>query len=197
MGVCINHELGQYRPYIKDTLDAVEAHAETIKENVVEGVEIKLNRISEHSLFIDVTGCETLCFEFKSVHEIEADGLREWNYEHAVLTDGGKHKLDGGYEPENFPQNEKWYCASGTKTQFAGNVIAHKVIADLIKIAASRCFFAHVNDEGDYYHSGNLGHAISSIRENGAMIDGLTKSLVGAGWKKTNIIKGGSTKIGN
>jgi len=196
MGVTINQKLGQTKQRVKDTLDIAEKYTEIIKKNVVDGLEIKTRRLSDFELLIDVTGCETLSFNFKSVKEINEQARSDYaGYDYAVLTNNGERKLDEGYEIKEYPQNEKYYSAGFTKTQFASNIIAHKIIADLIKVVASRCFYAEVNDEGDYYHTGDLGDAIRNIRENSALIDGLTSKLTESGWKDTQIIKG-STKIG-
>lgn len=197
MGVCISQKLGQYKHCVKDTLDRAEEYANTLKNNnVVDDVEIEVERLSDFHLLIDITGCETLSFNFKSVKEINKQGKNGWNYMYAVLTDDGKEELDEGYMIKEYPHNEKYYSADFTKTQYAGNIMAHKVVADLVKIVASRCFYAEVHDEGDYYHTSKLGDAVKSIRENGAMIDSLGEQLAGLGWKKENIIKGGETIIG-
>lgn len=179
MGVTISHKLGQTKPNIKDTLDQAEALAKVIRENT--SVEIDIRRESDAVLLLDVEGCETLAFEFKSPKEImSAEG---WSYEGAVLTKDGKQPLEEGYMITEYPQNEKWYCASFCKTQFAGKSLAHKVVADLIRSVAGRCFYAEVDDEGDYYHTGKLGDAVEAIKENGAMIASIGAQLEGMGYK--------------
>ena len=114
------------------------------------------------------------------------------SYEWAVLTDDGKRPLNEGYAISDFPQNEIYYSASFCKTQFSKILVEHKWVADIIKVVASRCVFAEVNDEGDYYHSGVLADAQEAIAENGALIDSLTGKLAGNGFE---VLKGGSTNI--
>ena len=189
MGVTISHKLGQNKVYIKDTLDQAQRYAESIKSDIVEVEEIR--RINDYKLHIDITGCESLSFVFKSVEEIESKAKDGWDYVSASFD----RKLDAGYMIEEYPENEKYYCAEFCKTQFAKNIMAHKLVADIIKVVASRCFLAEISDEGDYYHSGKLGDAISAIKENGALIDSLTGALTGLGWDNKQIVKG-STTIG-
>lgn len=192
MGVTINHRLGQTKPNVKGTLDQAEAVAVAIQKQ--SDVRVEIRRPDAMTLMVDVEGCETLAFAFKSVKEI-MDGAKDgFSYDHAVLTDDGSKKLDEGYEIAEYPQNEKYYCAHSCKTQFAGNIMAHKIVADLIKVVASRCRSAEVHDEGDYYHSGKLGDAVRSIRENGALIDGLNGKLGELGYE---IVRGGETRIGS
>jgi len=195
MGVTISNKLGQTKQNVKTTLDNAQTFAESLRGNVSDGVEIEIRRLSDYQLLIDVAGCETLGFHFKSVADINANSKDGFSYEHAVLTNGGKLTLDAGYLIAEYPQNEKWYSADFCKTQFAGSSIAHKIVADIIKIVASRCFYAEVNDEGDYYHTGILGDAVRAIRENGKLIDSLTGQLKAKGWQDDNITKG-ETKIG-
>jgi len=194
MGVTISHKLGQTKPNIKATLDQAEKTAKLIDEHSDVGV--KIRHREDTALFIDVDGCETLAFEFQSVKKIMGENGDGYSYKHAVLTDDGARKLDEGYEIKEYPENEKWYSADFCKTQFADNIIAHKIVADLIKVVAGRCFYAEVSDEGDYYHTGKLGDAVRAIRENGKIIDSVTGALTGQGWKKEQIHKGGETKIG-
>jgi|TARA_R100001530_G_scaffold86011_1_gene59891 hypothetical protein len=195
MGVCINQKLGQYKKNVKATLDLAQRHAEQVKETKDIDLKIEVRRLSDFELLIDIKGCETLAFVFKSVKEIEERAKKEgFSYSYAVLTNDGAKKLDEGYKISDFPDNEKYYSADFTKTQYAGNILAHKLVADIIKVVALRCFYAEVSDEGNYYHTGELGDAIGAIRENGKMIDAIGAELSAKGFE--NIIKGGETKIG-
>ena len=195
MGVCINQKLGQYKKDVKATLDLAQRHAEQVKEIKDIDLKIEVRRLSDFELLIDIKGCETLAFEFRSVKEIEERAKKEgFSYSYAVLTNDGAKKLDEGYKISDFPDNEKYYSADFTKTQYAGNILAHKLVADIIKVVALRCFYAEVSDEGNYYHTGELGDAIGAIRENGKMIDAIGAELSAKGFE--NIIKGGETKIG-
>ena len=72
MGVCINYKLGQTKPNVKNTLDQAQRFAEVIKKNI--DMSIKIRRENDFTLLIDVQGCETLSFEFKSVKAIMDGG---------------------------------------------------------------------------------------------------------------------------
>lgn len=192
MGITISHKFSQTKHNVKDTLDRAEKLANVINKNI--DIDIEVRRLDDTTLLIDVEGCETLGFSFKSVKTINEQAEKEgFSYEYAVLTDDGKNQLDEGYNIKEFPQNEKYYCSNFCKTQFAKNIICHKIVADIIRIVASRCIYADVNDEGEYYHSGKLEDATKSIKENGLMIDSLSGNLEGLGYQ---VIKGGITKIG-
>jgi len=197
MGVCINYKLGQEKVYIKKNLDDVQSVAEYYKKDAKKlKIKFAIQRASEFELYIDIGDCETLGLRFRSVSDILSDYQDAgWAYDWAVLTDNGKIELDAGYETEKYPKNEKWYCAGFTKTQFCKNIIEHKWVADLIRTIASKCRFAEINDEGDYYYSGDLNDAFESIKENGALISSVGGMLAGLGYAKENIIKGGETAI--
>lgn len=197
MGITISHKLGQRKVFVKNTLDEAERIANLIKEEQAKKIDIsfEIKRISDYQLYIDIGNCETLAFDFKSVKELNNSNPENWSYAWAVLTDDGKQKLDEGYEIVTYPENEIYYAADFCKTQFGSSVVEHKWVADILRVVASRCKTAYVNDEGDYYHSGNLNDAAESIEEVGSMINGLTNQLAGLGWKKENLVKGGETKI--
>ncbi len=103
--------------------------------------------------------------------------------------------LDQGYEIQNYPHNEKYYCSSFCKTQFASSVLEHYFVAEIIRSVASRSFWCEINDEGDYYYSGEMEDARKAIEENGALINSIGGMLSGLGLKDTDVIKGGETKI--
>lgn len=190
MGITISHKLKQKKINVKNTLDRAEKLANVFKKQDITPIEIR--RENDYYLLIDIAGCETLAFDFFSVKEInegEKGGLR---YEHAVLTDWGKIELEEGYLIEEYPQNENYYCASFCKTQFAEKAIAHRYVAELIRIVASYCSMAEISDEGDYYNSGNIEDAKKAIHENGMMIDSLGSMLQAQEWEA---IKGGETTI--
>lgn len=195
MGVAINHRLGQRKHLVKPTLDRAQRLAEQMQKELAPKVEtnIEIRRPDEYTLLIDISGCETLAFEFKGVdrilHEWEIDG---WTYEWATLTDNGAKDLDEGYNIVEFPQNEIYYASAFCETQYAGSLVAHRWVAELIRVVASRCHYAEVNDEGDYYHTGKIEDAEDAIVENGAMIDGLTAQIASLGFEA---VKGGETRI--
>jgi hypothetical protein len=195
MGVVISHKLGQRKPYIKTNLDSIQKVAEYYQEEAKKlKIPFKIRRISNHELFIDIGGCETLAFEFQSVKMINNKHAKGWDYSWAVLTDDGKKELDPGYEIEKYPDNEILYSAGFTKTQFCENIIEHQWVADLIRSMAGRCLYAEVDDEGEYYHSNNLDDAVKNIKETGKLINNVSGMLTGLGYKEENIIKN-ETKI--
>jgi hypothetical protein len=193
MGVTISHRLKTSKPYVKPILDRAEQVAKYYQEEAERRkIDFSIRRLSEKDLLIDVGNCETLCFEFKSAKEItkehEAEG---WSYLWAVLTNDGKTELDAGYKIEDFPHNEKFYCSSFCKTQFCRDLWEHKAVADIIRVVASYCEEARVNDEGDYYYTSELKDASRAIGDNGRLIDNLGEQLKASGF---NVIKGGNER---
>lgn len=181
MGITINHRLGQKKVYVKRTLDVVENVAKQIQKNQASVLEIpfEIKRHSDFSLFINIGGCETLAFDFKSVKEINDQAKNDFSYEYAVLTDDGAKKLNAGYAIDEYPENEIYYCANFCKTQFSEKLVEHKLVADLLKIVASKCVYAEVNDEGEYYHSGDIEDAADSIESLGKEINKIAGMLGG------------------
>ncbi len=189
MGVCINYKLGQQKVYIKKNLDSVEIVAGYYKKEAEEkNIPFTIERLNDYTLLINIGGCETLALEFKSVKEIIENAKNGWDYMYAVLTDDGKKELEAGYEIEKYPENEQWYCAGFTKTQFCENIIEHSWVANLIRCMASRCRYVEINDEADYYYSDNLENAKKAIKENGALINSISGKLEDLGYKKENIV---------
>lgn len=195
MGVTISHKLRTSKPYVKSMIDHGEIVAQQIKEHQAEklGIPFEIVRDSDNALFINIGGCETLSFNFKSAKEVIKDGKDGWDYVHAVF--GYGKEIDEGYEIDLYPDNEQFYCASCCKTQFAKTLVEHKFVADIIRAVASRCYIAEIHDEGNYYYSGELEDAAEAIEENGKLIDSIGGKLGGLGWEGTEIIKGGSTTI--
>lgn len=187
MGVTIHHRLGQKKKYVKSTLDHAQNLALNIANSQAEtvGIKMKIRRESDYCLLVDIGNCETLVFDFKSGKQIEEQGAKGWDYEYSTLTDGGKEKLDA----------EIYYASAFCKTQFAEKLVEHRWVADITRAVASRCHYAEVHDEGDYYHSGNIEDAAESIGENGALIDSIGATLGGLGHSPMNIVKSGETKI--
>ena len=196
MGVTIHNKLGQKKHLVKQTLDKAQKYAEHVQKQDNLDLNIEVRRTNDYELLIDMAGCETLCFSFESARSINEDNAGEWKYARSVLTGDGKKNVEEGYEIDTYPQNEQYYSAGSTKTQYGKNIITHKLVADLIKLVASYCFLVEVSDEGEYYHSGDLGDSIASIKKNGALIDSLLVKLTQVGFKEENIIKGGNTVIG-
>jgi len=195
MGVSISHKLGQTTDRVKGTLDNAQKIAELYKKEQANktGISLEIRRESDNALLIDIGQCETLSFQFMEVEKInkekEAQG---YSYEYAVLTDDGKHPLEEGYRVDEFPQNRRSYCASFCKTQFSRSLAEHRMVAEIIRTVAGRCFYAEVSDEADYYHTGNIDDAGEAIAENGAMIASMSGMLGGMGY---TVVKGGNTTI--
>jgi len=72
--------------------------------------------------------------------------------------------------------------------------VEHKWVAEITRIVASYCLTTEVVDEGDYYHTGNIGDATEAIESLGKMIGNLGKQLA-ENFGADNIVKGGDTKI--
>lgn len=193
MGITIHHRLSLQKVNVKNTLDRTEKLATDIRElSKSVAIPINIRRESDYALYIDIGGCETLSFDFKSVKEIMAEKETGWSYLYETLTDGGKKPIDEGYEITKYPQNEIYYCSSFCKTQYAKSILEHKWVAELIRSVAGYCLTAEVSDEGDYYHSGNLNDAVEAIESLGVMITNLGQKLGGMGFE---LAKGGDTKI--
>lgn len=193
MGITISHKLKLNKIYVKDALDRAEKMAHEIKTEQADKMEIpfQIRRASPYSLYVDMGGCETLSFFFRSKQDIIAEKEKGWSYEFETLTDGGKKEIDNGYRIEEFPQNEIYFCSSFCKTQYASTILEHYWVAEIIRKVASYCTEAIVNDEGDYYHSGKLDDAKESIASLGKMIDGLGDTFKGLGFE----VVGNKTKI--
>lgn len=192
MGVSLNYKLGQKLNCVKSTLDHAQAIAQAYKTEQADklGISVTIRRENANSLLIDIGNCETLSFCFRTVREINEASKLGWDYAHATLTDYGRTQLNEGHEIGKYPQNETAYTAGLCKTQFAHSLAEHKWVAEIIRAVASRCFMAHVNDEGDYYHSGDINEAGEAIHENGQLIGLIGKQLAGLGYKESDMIKG-------
>lgn len=197
MGVTISHKLCQQKVFVKQTLDRAESLARDIQSNAVfYKVPVSIIRDNDYTLLVNIGGCETLAFEFKSVKQImERDDMNDWSYEVELLRNfNNNHKeyLDEGYAIDEYPENELYYAVGYCKTQFGRSIVEHKYVADLIRSIATYCRIAYVYDEGDYYHSGVLLDATGAIKENGALIDSLVTGFTNAGYdfiKGNTIIK--------
>ena len=87
MGVTIHFRLGQKKEYVKKNLDRVEEFAKIIQRSQAKTLEIpfKVKRHGDYHLNIDIGGCETLCFYFKSYEKFEKEANGGWSYETATL----------------------------------------------------------------------------------------------------------------
>jgi hypothetical protein len=184
MGITISHKLGQQKNCVKSTLDYAENIAKGYKTEQADKLKIAfdIDRKSDTELHINIRGCETLAFNFRSVKAIKEEKEKDgYSYEYNVLTE--KNRLDEGYEIAKYPQNEKYYSADFCKTQYGDKIVCHLWVAEIIRAVASRCFYAEILDEGDYYNTCTLGDAGEAIKENKAVIDGLISQLKGLGYK--------------
>jgi hypothetical protein len=69
-------------------------------------------------------------------------------------------------------------------------------VAELIRNVASVAEYAHVYDEGDFYHTRDIEDAASAIHQNGMLIDALGGKLSGImGGGDVKIVRRGETKI--
>lgn len=196
MGITISHRLKLNKVYVKDALDRAEELANTMKTEQADKMDIAfiITRKSDYCLFVDIDGCETLDFDFKSKQELEEEAKGGWSYLHATLTEDGKKELDNGYQIEKYPENEIYFASSFCKTQYSKSILGHYWVAELIRKVAGYCTEVRVSDEGDYYHSGNLKHASEAIENLGKMIGDLGSTLANA-FGQENIIVGGKTNI--
>lgn len=197
MGVCINYKAAQEVGYAKQTLDHAHALAKEMQTAArAAGLEIQINREDDLSLLVDVDGCETLAFEFKPFPaKPERDDFYSRSWEYECLKEY-KHIDDSrtGEHYDRWPNQRLVWLVGFCKTQYAPALIAHRLVAELVRAVCGRSVFAMVNDEGDYYHTGDIEDAAKAIESNGEMINALGGMLasMAAG---TDIIKGGETKI--
>lgn len=190
MGITISHKLSQKKIAVKSTLDRAEQLAKHYQQQAKTiDVPFSIRRESDNYLYIDIGNCETLSFAFKSVKQIyEEKEKTGWSFLWSMLSDDGKNKIDAGYEIEKYPQNEIYYCSSFCKTQFAKTLSEHRFVAEIIRCVASYCLTADVNDEGDYYNTGDITNAQKAIKSNGKLIESIAGTLKNSGWKEDEII---------
>ena len=188
MGITISHRLTLQKMNVKGTLDRTQALAQEMKTAQADKLDIPFNirRENDYSLLIDIGNCETLCFEFMSSEKIQ----KEYSYITEYFKKNAKGELYNGYEIELYPQNELYFASSFCKTQYAHSIVEHKWVAELVRSVASYCKEAYVNDEGDYYHTGDLKDATEAIDSTGKLINSIGAMLAGSGWDDMQIIKG-------
>jgi hypothetical protein len=87
-----------------------------------------------------------------------------------------------------------WTCAF-CKTQFAASLAEHRFMAELIRSVASVTDYAHVYDEGDYYHTLDIEDAARAIHQNGLLINSLGSQLRATLGDGVTAVQGGETKI--
>lgn len=177
MGVTIHYKLKQTASRVKSTLDYAQNIALAIANNQanIVGVKMSVERIDDNNLFINIGGCETLAFEFKTFPEL-AD---------LYQNDSFFNNVDDGSRDIRW---KELVSVGFCKTQFSEKLVEHKWVADIIRAVAGRCRATEVYDEGDYFHTGNLNDAESNINEVGEMINGIKGILKEEGWN----VEGGS-----
>ena len=159
------------------------------------GFDVELRRENDTSLLIDIKGCETLVFQFKNAKKTEEydehDALlwirKGWGTQDRTCC-FGPNKLYAGYEVENYPQNEIFYCSGFSKTQFSGNVLKHVFYAEILRVLCATARYAEVSDEGEYYHTLEVEDAEFATNENAALIRKTIDALKASGWKDENIV---------
>lgn len=151
MGITIHYALGVWdERALEDNLTRVAALARGMgmKASVSLEKEKKVLEVDPHER------CETLYLAFTRLGEGEE---RHW----AINT----KELEG-----------MWFATGSCKTQFAGPEV-HARVAELLRAVASKCSVVYINDEGDYYESGDGRRAEEAIRQNGLLIDLLAEVL--------------------
>lgn len=200
MGITINHRLAQQQGFIKDTLDHAERVARAIKAEQADklGIAFEVRRLAETELFIDIGGCETLAFDFKPFSFWKNEHISKgFSYAGSTLEDYEFYQRQHeGEHYERYPEQKLLWASDFCKTQYAGSLVEHKWVADLIREVAGMCVFAVVDDEADYYHNRRIDDAGEAIESLGKMITGLGKQLA-ENFQGDNITiqKGGDTKI--
>jgi hypothetical protein len=199
MGVTISHKLGQEQKYIKDTIKHGKEVASILKKQAdAMAIPFEIIQENERSLYINIGGCETLVFNFKTMAEIQKEEAEKgWSYQSAVLKDTFTEAelKDNEEHLKRYPEQRIYWTSDFCKTQYAGSIQEHLFVAEIIRAVASRCRYAIVNDEGDYYYSMQGADAIKAIESNGKIINSMVGMLEKQGWKNDNIVKGGETKI--
>jgi hypothetical protein len=189
MGVTIHYALGMQSGRVPKALDRTEALAEDIKREQAAalGVPFNIRRLKPTHLLIDIGECETLAFEF-NVHDVYARAAAEgWNYEQRVLGDLYAERVLG-------VQGLMWSCAF-CKTQFAKSLAEHRWVAELIRALASVAEYAHVYDEGGYYHTLDIDDAAHAIHQNSLLIGAIGAKLDTIFGNGARIVTGGRTTI--
>ena len=193
MGITIHYSMGIEKARVKTVLDRTEAMARQMAIAAKKAaIPFELRRSDEHTLRIDIGRCETLSFEFKTERKwMEKAG---WSYVMACLP--SYFSADALKENENhlkdWPEQRTYWCAAFCKTQFAESVAEHRMVAELVRSVAQYASYVHVNDEGDYYHTGKIDDAAHAISELGQMMNGLTGIFKATGY---TVKTGGETKI--
>jgi hypothetical protein len=177
MGVTIHDALGIPSGRVKEALDRTQTLAEEIKREQAAALSVPfaIRRPSAPKLLIDIGGCETLAFDFNAYEQYA--GLRgPWSYKQAVLSRVFDRTVLDTEEDEHlkrWPEQRLLWAAAFCKTQYASSLAEHRWVAELIRSLASVCEYAHVYDEGDYYHTLEIEDAAEAIHANGLLINAI------------------------
>lgn len=163
MGITIH-----YRFMVKDR-NAVLQVLKKAKEITVK-LGMKILEDKETSLVIHPhKDSETMNLEFRKWNEVKA--IKEWDYCKETMTDYEKVVSDNDF-----------VCSSFTKTQYAGLKI-HVLVAEILRKVAGRCTLAYVDDEADYYETGNIQKTAENFDKSSKMINkmaGMLKEAFGS-----------------
>jgi hypothetical protein len=208
MGVTIHYALGIASGRVKASLDRTQAVAEEMKREQAAplAVPFAIRRPSPTKLLIDIGECETLAFDFNAYEqygetaagEALRTGRRAWSYEQSVLTrlfDPLVLDTEDDEHYKRWPGQRPLWAAAFCKTQFAAALVEHRWVAELIRSVASVAPYAHVYDEGGYYHTLDIEDAASAIHENGRLINSIGSALRTSAGDGITVVAGGQTKI--
>jgi hypothetical protein len=190
MGVTIHYALGMPSGRVPRALDRTEALAENIRREhaAALGVPFRIRRLTPTHLLIDIGECETLAFEFDAYDVYAKAAVQRFSYEQSVLSDLYTERVLVGNE------RRMWACAF-CKTQFAASLAEHRFVAELIRSVASVAAYAHVYDEGGYYHTLDIDDAAEAIHQNGLLIGAVGAKLDTIFGDGARIMTGGTTNI--
>lgn len=196
MGVTIHYAVGIRTGRVKSVLDRTEGLAKAMQTQAVPlGIAFEIRRESNPCLLVDIGNCETLAFDFRTFEYWKSESkARPWCDDTVLLQYFAKKVLDDSNSEhlKRWPDQRLLWASSFCKTQFAGSLIEHKMVADLVRSVTAYADYAHVDDEGDYYHTGMLEDAAEAIEENGKLIDSIGGMFANMGYEA---IKGGDTTI--
>jgi hypothetical protein len=186
LGVTIHYALGIRSAQVKPALDRTQALAEDIKREQAAplSVPLSIRRPNSTKLLIDLGECETLVFDFNAYEKYQrdtdaGDGRRVWSYEQSVLgrTFAPQVLTEDEESLKRWPEQRLMWASAFCKTQFAAALAEHRWVAELIRSVAAVADYAHVYDEGAYYHTLNIEEAAEAIHANGLLINSIGARL--------------------
>lgn len=185
MGVCINYAIGIEKQHIENAINEVHELAKNMQE-AARAIGIKYEIHSDDKgLIINIGGCESVVFEFKAYRDMKTHG-DDWERV-SLLNKFSEEMLEKSPKTNShlaaYPGQELLWCDSFTKTQYAGALVEHRMVADLVRCMAKHARFSYVYDEGDYYHTGNIDDAQKAIDETQKVMSGIIENLQKGGWK--------------